>query len=102
FIEVKSVPEDWNRRGVGLSREQFDRASELGDKYWLYVVENAEGDEFHIYRIQDPARKTNQFFYDDGWIGVAEKEEAGPLADPMLSSAFSHLYPRCVRFKCTS
>jgi len=72
FIEVKSVPGDWNRRGVGLSREQFDRGSELGDKFWLYVVENAEEEHFHIYRIQNPAQKANQFFYDDGWTNLSE------------------------------
>jgi hypothetical protein len=78
FIEVKSTAGDWDRRGVGVSREQFKCASERGMKYWLYVVERAEQDDFRIYRIQDPARKANQFFYDDGWGGLAEKDEAPP------------------------
>jgi hypothetical protein len=89
FIEVKSVPGDWNRRGVGLSREQFDRGSELGDKFWLYVVENAEEEHFHIYRIQNPAQKANQFFYDDGWTNLSEDNESEQLQSTVAAEELS-------------
>ena len=75
FIEVKSVAGDWDLLGAGLSRKQFECATELKTKYWLYVVERAEQSDYRIYRIQDPARKVGQFFYDDGWVGLAEPDE---------------------------
>ena len=43
-----------------------------GNKFWLYVVERAEAENFNIIRIQNPGRLVNQFFYDDGWREVGE------------------------------
>jgi hypothetical protein len=72
FIEVKSCPGDWDRRGVALTKTQFEKAIELGDKFWLYVVERAEAEDFNIIRIQNPGRRVNQFFYDEGWRVIGE------------------------------
>jgi len=72
FIELKSSPGDWDRKGAALTRTQFEKAVEEGDKFWLYVVERAEGENFNIIRIQNPGRLVNQFFYDDGWREVGE------------------------------
>ena len=72
FIEVKSSPGDWDGKGVALTKTQFEKAVEEGDKFWLYVVERAEGENFNIIRIQNPGRLVNQFFYDDGWREVGE------------------------------
>ena len=72
FIEVKSCPGDWDRKGVALTKTQFEKAMEMGDKFWLYVVEHAETGNFNIIRIQNPGRLVNQFFYDDGWRVVGE------------------------------
>ncbi len=76
YIEVKGVAGDWDALGVGVSRTQFKRASELGQSYWLYVVERAEQSDYEIHRIQDPARKVDQFFYDDGWTALSESVQA--------------------------
>ena len=75
YIEVKSLSGDWS--GAALSDTQFDKAEELGERYWLYVVERAEQDDYTIFRIQDPARKVTQFIYDAGWQEVAEHDD-GP------------------------
>ncbi|MGA2243013.1 MAG: DUF3883 domain-containing protein [Verrucomicrobiota bacterium] len=72
FIEVKSCPGDWDRKGVALTKTQFEKAVDEGDRFWLYVVERAEADNFNIIRIQNPGRLVNQFFYDDGWREVGE------------------------------
>lgn len=72
FIEVKSCPSDWDRKGVALTRTQFEKAIEMGDKFWLYVVERAAEENFSVIRIQNPGRLVNQFFYDDGWRDVGE------------------------------
>ena len=72
FIEVKSVSGDWDTLGVGITASEFQKAQELGEQYWLYVVERAEQQDMEIHRIQNPARLVNQFFYDKGWKGLSE------------------------------
>lgn len=74
YIEVKSLSGDWDPMGVLLTKPQFEKARELGEKYWLYVVERAASDVFAIRRINDPARQANEFRYDDGWKALAEEE----------------------------
>lgn len=72
YIEVKSCPSDWDGKGVALTKTQFEKANEFGERFWLYVVERAEREEFNIVRIQNPAHLVNQFFYDDGWRETGE------------------------------
>ena len=74
FIEVKSFSGDWDSTYAVLSRRQFDKANELRDVFWLYVVERAESDNFRIQRIQNPALKANHFMFDDGWRATSEPE----------------------------
>jgi hypothetical protein len=76
YIEVKALLGKWDKQGAGVSRTQFNKAREIGDRYWLYVVERAEDSDFRILRIHDPARKVDQYFYDDGWRGLAESDPA--------------------------
>jgi len=71
FIEVKSISGYWGTEGVGLTSPEFFKACELGDRYWLYVVERADQPDARIYCIQNPARKVDQFLYDDGWQQAA-------------------------------
>lgn len=75
YIEVKSFSGRWNNTYAVLSRSQFDKANNLGDSFWLYVVERAESDNFHIHRIQNPALKANHFMFDDGWRVTAEQDD---------------------------
>jgi hypothetical protein len=67
YIEVKSLSDIWGSRGVSLSDTQFEKAIELGDKYWLYVVEQSLKDYPNIYCIPNPGQMVNQYFYDHGW-----------------------------------
>lgn len=71
YIEVKSQSGAWDVDGVGLTVTEFNKARELRDRYWLYVVEWATSEQPEIYRIQDPAGKANWFFFDRGWSQVA-------------------------------
>ena len=68
-IEVKSTASDWN--GVLLSQMQFQKAQELDDQYWLYVVENAASATQRVYTIQNPAGLTEKFVFDKGWKSIA-------------------------------
>lgn len=72
YIEVKSMSGLWDECGVGLTYPEFEKAQQLGDKYWLYVVERADQSDTGIYPIQNPALKVDQFMYDDGWSEAAE------------------------------
>jgi|GEM_PF-2343471 len=65
YIEVKSTGADWN--GVLLSATQFQKAQELGEQYWLYVVENADSAVPTVYPIQNPAGIAEKFIFDNGW-----------------------------------
>ncbi|MCP4542411.1 MAG: DUF3883 domain-containing protein [Chloroflexi bacterium] len=75
YIEVKSTANEWGKMGVGLTGTQFKKAQKLGNRYWLYVVENAEGEESQVYPIHNPANKVNRFLYDGGWRAVSSLEE---------------------------
>ena len=75
FIEVKSVGGEWGDTGAALTDTQFAKAQAEGDRYWLYIVERAQQDDYRIYCVQDPARRVGQFFYDGGWKVLAEAEK---------------------------
>ena len=73
-IEIKSTGGRWSIAGVMLSRRQHQQALEDGDLFWLYVVENAQDDDYKICRIQNPANKIDYFGFDGGWKDVAEPD----------------------------
>ncbi len=72
YIEVKSLSSDWGMDGAALTKPQFEKAREVGDRYWLYVVERAQGENYKIHTIQNPAQRVNQFIYDDGWKIISD------------------------------
>ena len=72
WIEVKSLSGQWNSTYAVLSRSQFEKATVLGESFWLYVVEQAESDNYQIHRIPNPALKASHFMFDDGWRATAE------------------------------
>lgn len=75
FIEVKAVGGDWSGLGVAATYAQFDLAMKLGEKYWLYVVEQIENPDIRrCSRIQDPARKVTRFLFDDSWRQLIAQE----------------------------
>ena len=76
YIEVKSMSGRWNNTYGVLSRPQFEKAREIGDRFWLYVVERAESDDFQVHRVQGVALKANRFMFDDGWRAMAEANRA--------------------------
>lgn len=75
YIEVKSLAGPWDGRGVALSAAQFNTGRRYNNQYWLYVVERATSADARIYRIQNPAGRVDQFFYDNEWRALAERDE---------------------------
>jgi len=76
YIEVKSLRNYWDRRGVKVTRNQFETGEEYQDDYWLYVVERSEvNDECEITTIQNPAGLVGEFYYDDSWKQLGDLAE---------------------------
>ena len=54
----------------------------LDDEELAVLAEQVEIAQFaprqRIYRINDPARKVDQYLYDEGWRAVAEQDQAEP------------------------
>ena len=74
YIEVKSLSDQWLIGNAVLSKKQFEKAAELGEKYWLYVVETAQEENAQLYCIQNPANRVDQFVFDDRWMALAVSE----------------------------
>jgi len=72
YIEVKACSGKWDDMGVCLTKTEFEKAGDIGQNYWLYVVERAQHDDYCIHRIQDPARQVDAYFYDRGWRTIEE------------------------------
>lgn len=85
YIEVKSLSSRWDMSNVGLSVPQFQKARSEGARFWLYVVDNLDGDKPTLYRVQDPASKVVEYRFDDGWSEVAESSTA-PAPRSILTS----------------
>jgi hypothetical protein len=81
YIEVKSLAGRWALQGAGLTRKQFETARELGEKFWLYVVEHALSDHTKVWAIHNPAARANQFLFDEGWRALAEAGHGNPVGD---------------------
>jgi hypothetical protein len=73
YIEVKSTGADWN--GVMLSSTQFEAAQQLADRYWLYVVENADSAGAKVFPIRNPAGLSDKFVFDAGWKDVSLEQQ---------------------------
>jgi hypothetical protein len=74
YIEVKSCSGQWTELGVNVTSAQFKKAQELGNLYWLYVVESPLSDNPQITCIQNPANRVKEFRYDNGWRDLAEEK----------------------------
>ena len=77
IIEVKATARDWPDRGVPVSDSQIDKNRELGDEFWLYVVEHPEDPEqARVTAIQNPIASADYFAFDPGWRALGEDQSA--------------------------
>lgn len=67
YIEVKSTKSKWGGFEVELSRPQFEKARELGERYFLYVIDSALSENPGYYVIQNPALRASGYLYDRPW-----------------------------------
>ena len=80
YIEVKGIDGVWDDLGVGISRPQFFYAQNQGDRFWLYVVENARSASPTPHCINDPVSLITQYRFDAGWKDLANNSTAEPLS----------------------
>ena len=71
FIEVKSISGEWGADGVDISPSQIMMAYEKGDEFWLYVIERVNSKDRRMYLIQNPAKYTRAFKFNDAWKELA-------------------------------
>jgi hypothetical protein len=91
FIEVKGINGEWNQTGVGLSRLQFSNAQDMGDSYWLYVVEFvAESANIRVHPIQSPAAQVTSFMFDGNWRDAASEDDVDPAAAFIQGATVKH------------
>jgi hypothetical protein len=74
YIEVKSLSGEWSEYGAAVSGTQYRKATEIRDRFWLYVVERALS-EPRIFPIHDPVGKTHEFMFDNEWKLVADARQ---------------------------
>lgn len=73
IIEVKATERDWPDRGVPVSDSQIEKNRDLGDEFWLYVVEHPEdSDSARVTAIQNPIAYADYFAFDPGWRAKGE------------------------------
>jgi hypothetical protein len=76
-IEVKGVRGPWDQMGVAISARQYQAARELGDRFWLYVVEWAdEPARAVVHPIRNPFARITAYFFDRGWRQLADAADA--------------------------
>jgi len=59
---------------VGLTDTEYGKARELGDRYWLYVIEHALSVP-RLYAFQNPAERVNEYRFDGGWKQFADEND---------------------------
>jgi len=79
YIEVKGISGEWNLTGVGLSKLQFTNAQDLGEQYWLYVVEFiSDLENLRVHPVCNPANQVTAFMFNGDWRDAVTEESADP------------------------
>ncbi|CAN5193425.1 hypothetical protein BH20ACI2_BH20ACI2_21390 [soil metagenome] len=74
YIEVKALRDDWGEVGVGLTKSEFNEATLKGERYWLYVVENAGGPGCNHLSHPKSRSPCDSLFFDGGWKGISNSD----------------------------
>ena len=68
YIELKSSQDQWDGWEHTLSANEFKKALELKDKYFLCAIDYSFNDEkYQMYFIQNPAEQVDDFAFDSPW-----------------------------------
>lgn len=72
-IEVKGVAGAWGEKGVFISATQAKACRDLGDRFWLYVIEECFSHPV-VHPINNPLAWVDQFCFDAHWVAIACRE----------------------------
>jgi hypothetical protein len=72
YIEVKATTGAWVPGKIKVSVTQLEAAQDLGNKYWLYVIEYLGTDDQKIYPIRDPYGLLDGFYFGPQFRDEAE------------------------------
>lgn len=79
-VEVKGLAGSASSHGITLTGGELTKALQLGNEYWLYVVDRCEDGEGRLYGAwQDPARKFSNSFQDVTAVRLPGRELKGAL-----------------------
>lgn len=89
-IAVEGVVGVW-ASGIALGSAQVHAGRELGDRYWVYVVEHADDLlRAQVHAIRSPISRSTAFQLDHGWRAYAERPSGGVS----LPAVGKHVYRR--------
>ncbi len=71
YIELKSTKDKWEGWEHCLTPNEFQEAVNLGDKYFLCVIDQVLSDNYQFYFIQNPANNIDGFLFDHPWKAVS-------------------------------
>ncbi|MGZ3857737.1 MAG: protein NO VEIN domain-containing protein, partial [Bacteriovorax sp.] len=72
YIELKSSQDQWVGWEHTLSANEFKKALELKDKYFLCAIDYSFNDEkYQFYFIQNPAENVDYFAFDSPWKALS-------------------------------
>jgi hypothetical protein len=74
LIELKTTGSFWRERGVTMTPNEFQKAMRLGSQYWLYVIEDLNGQP-RLYRIQNLEDNIQSIVFDGVWKDIAELDD---------------------------
>ena len=67
FVELKGSEYIWRDWEEALTAPEFKKALELGEDYYLCVVDQVFSEDSQMYFIQDPANMVDVFAFDHPW-----------------------------------
>lgn len=73
YIEVKSLAGKWSDFDIEISRKQHETAQQLGNLFWLYVVEQAKSNTPKIIRINHICKHIDKYCFDSSWELISEE-----------------------------
>ncbi|MBI5014605.1 MAG: DUF3883 domain-containing protein [Deltaproteobacteria bacterium] len=72
YVELKASEYRWDGWEEALSRNEFLKARELREEYFLCVVDRALSEDWSIYFIKDPVGEVAYYLFDHPWKAFSE------------------------------
>lgn len=71
YIEVKALTGRWGTLGAGITKTQLNTALQMGEKWWLFVIEGINTNNKKVWQFENPVLEANKFMFDHSWKQLA-------------------------------